>query len=216
MAESKKKKPAKPAKKASRKPSATAAAAKSVKAAAKTKTAAKSAKLALKSAKWVKPAKTTRPAAEKTRPKRLFLSLAALTILIAGAIAANYSNSSESVPESSNTFDPAARQFSDEIIEHLRAGECQEIADKTSRGFQAVITEESWLQQCNLASSVLTGTADPTERVDSNTGDDITEFTYRIPATDDQTYLVTTQLVYRDDIWQLQGIDSRVAEPAGG
>lgn len=171
------------------------------------KPAAKAA--AAKTAK--KPAKATFPK-DRSRYKKPLLILAGILVLAAAAIAANYNNAAPAVPQPEVGDPLQARDFSNGIIEHLRKGECAQIADKTSLGFQAVITEEQWLASCNVASGVLRGEASEVELEDSNFEDDITEFTYRILATDKETYVITTELVYRDGEWQLQGINSQVEE----
>jgi hypothetical protein len=191
----------------------------------KTSTKATAAKKPVKSAKKPpvkKPAKkSVKAAAKPTETKKSFLAqrshlkkplliAAGALILIAGAIAVNYNNASDPVADNGGGDIGQAKQFSDQIIEHLRAGECQQIYDKTSEGFRAVITEENWLESCNVASTVLTGQAAQVELADSNLEDDITEYTYRIVAEDGETYVITNQLVYVDGTWLLQGIDSRV------
>lgn len=207
MAETKKtKKPApkrKPAKKPTNKTSAKAASK------PKVSKAVKGAK-ATKAAKSVKPTPKTSAKRDLARYKKPLLIAAGVLVVIAGAIAANYSNASDEVPPAQQGNASEARAFSDDVIEHIRAGECEQIHNKTSEGFQAVISEEVWLEQCGIASSVLTGEAVATERTDSNAEDDITEFSYTIAASDEQTYIVTTQLVYQSGEWKLQGINSEV------
>jgi len=205
-----KKKPTKSPRKKSTKPAVKAESVKSAKKQIKTD-ASKAVKKPAKAAKTAKATSKARAAKPKRRWQKPLLTAAGVLVLAAGVFAANYNNSANPVPDNPEAANVAeAKAFSDSIIEHLRKGECEEIAAKTSEGFQAVIAEETWLQQCNIASGVLTGTASSYELADTNLEDDITEFSYRIRATDDQTYVITTQLVNRDNTWQLQGINSQV------
>lgn len=151
------------------------------------------------------------------RPERkLYLILALVLLGVVGWLATRQLRQAPiertSPDDSSISQQQAAEEFSDHVLEQLRNGQCTEIAAQTSPGFQAVITEEDWLKQCQTASSVLKGVAKEFDVEDSNTEDDITEFSYKIPASDGETYVLTTQLVYRDEKWLLQGINSGVVE----
>lgn len=106
----------------------------------------------------------------------------------------------------------AAADFSLKIVNHLRQGQCSEIYDQTSLGFQASATREQWTSQCAVASSVLTGAAEGVEVADTVLTDDIVETSYQIKGTDEKTYIVRVETVNRDGQWQLQGINSSVAE----
>jgi hypothetical protein len=163
----------------------------------------------VKSAKTVKPSKPVKqPAKSRFQTPLLFL---AAVLAIGVVIFLDFNAESTDTPSSQQSGShESAVVFANQVIEHLRQGECAQIADKTSLGFQAVIAEQTWLEQCGIASGVLTGAVEDFELADTNTEDDITEISYKIVATDEQTYIVTTQLVYRDGIWQLQGINSQV------
>lgn len=148
---------------------------------------------------------------------RPYVIAAVIVVSICGLLIAKHLRNPkvERTPESSEpTIGDLieAESFSKNIIEQLRNGQCAEIADQTSQGFQAVISEEDWLEQCNTASNVLKGAATEFEVADSNVEDDITEFSYKIAANDEETYILTTQLVFRDGQWQLQGINSAIDE----
>lgn len=103
-----------------------------------------------------------------------------------------------------------AEEFSDRMVGMLRKSQCSQMYSETSLGFRANASEEQWLAQCSVAASVLTGEADEIEKTDSNLNDDVAEFSYRIQAEDDKTYIVLIQAVNRDGAWKLQGINSQV------
>ena len=103
-----------------------------------------------------------------------------------------------------------AEEFSERMVDMLRKSQCSQMYSETSLGFRANASEEQWLAQCSVAASVLSGEAVSIESEDSNVGDDVVEFSYRIQAEDEKTYIVVIQSVFRDDGWKLQGISSQV------
>lgn len=105
-----------------------------------------------------------------------------------------------------------AEEFADRIIEMLRQSQCSQIYSETSLGFRASASEEAWLSQCSVAATVLKGEASEVQATDSNTNDDVVEFSYRIHAEDGKTYIVLVQTVNRNGQWRLQGIDSQVED----
>lgn len=103
-----------------------------------------------------------------------------------------------------------AEEFSDRMVAMLRKSQCSQMYSETSLGFRANASEEQWLAQCSVAAGVLSGEAVSIESEDSNIGDDVAEFSYRIQAEDEKTYIVLIQSVNRDGAWKLQGINSQV------
>lgn len=103
-----------------------------------------------------------------------------------------------------------AEEFADRIVEMLRRSQCSQIYSETSLGFRVNASEEQWLAQCTVAASVLKGEAAEVEAADSNTNDDVVEFSYKINAEDDKTYIILVQVVNRNGQWRLQGINSQV------
>lgn len=194
----------------------------------KTTNAKKTAKPAKKPAKTTAPVKSAakstaeidtiaKSVVEQKPNVRPYLFAAIILFAICGLLIAKHlRNPKVEITSQPSTPTPAdlveGESFSNNIVEQLKNGKCAEIADQTSQGFQAVITEEDWLEQCATAGSVLEGKAKEFKVADSNTKDDITEFSYKIAASDDETYILTTQLVFRDGRWLLQGINSGVIE----
>ena len=103
-----------------------------------------------------------------------------------------------------------AEEFADRIVEMLRRSQCSQIYSETSLGFRVNASEEQWLAQCTIAASVLKGEAAEVGVADSNANDDVVEFSYRINAEDDKTYIILIQVVNRSGLWRLQGINSQV------
>lgn len=103
-----------------------------------------------------------------------------------------------------------AEEFSDRMVDMLRNSQCSQMYSETSLGFRVNASEEDWLAQCSVAASVLSGEAASVKSEDTNVNDDVAEFSYRIKAEDDKTYIVLIQVVSRDGAWKLQGINSQV------